>query len=683
MKPLDNRHIRWASAIKSVGDDLGKIQDNMLNLGYEDRVYQSDIMWDIVDSLDKNQNLLVEAGVGIGKSFAYLLPGALFSMYYGKPLIVATSSIHLTEQLVGDIKSVEAIIGEKLNNYSIEFVVAKGRDNYPCTCTVENKIRRLAGEGKSTKEYEQILDKIKQGADKQNPNGINTEYWDEITEHTCDSTRNYNKLKCPFYKMRNALINPQEKMLTSRRRFIPKVIIVNQNLLMAHYKKISTSSNGILPSSYSALIIDEVHKLEEVVRDTLTIEYRYSSIERLFKRINRFFGSSIGNSQKFDLVELCEEQLDKYFNRIHQDLKSCTKASDTNEDFDRIDARYSGSENSYKSLLSSITKLIKEIDLYSVSGSIAYSRQSHLLEKESEDILNELRDLKQFIELHCKNDDEYIVWGKLWANKSKYSISYCPDNVDKKIKATLFNNDIPTIGLSATITMNESYDYIIRNIGFEGDTTDVYESPFPYDKSRVYIPEELPDYSERDAVYFEKITNLIVSISENVRGGTLVLFTAKTDLKEVSELIKNKIDKPIHIGLKSADTKRIIEKLKVDHGIVLGTGSFWEGIDLKGDFLTNLIIVRLPFPTPDPVIQRKIDKSSQEEVIVPEMLIKLRQGNGRLIRTSNDVGLFSLLDSRMSDVKYKHRNAVLKGLPIKNTLFSLAEVKEFQRENIL
>ncbi|MFH0717600.1 helicase C-terminal domain-containing protein [Staphylococcus delphini] len=123
----------------------------------------------------------------------------------------------------------------------------------------------------------------------------------------------------------------------------------------------------------------------------------------------------------------------------------------------------------------------------------------------------------------------------------------------------------------------------------------------------------------------------------------------------------------------------IIQKLKKTSGIILGTGVFWEGIDLKGELLTSLVIVRLPFPVPDPVIERKIELiGDREKVLVPEMIMKLKQGTGRLIRTSNDRGLLTILDSRMNYNNYRYRESILNSIPIKSKIND-SDVIEFMK----
>lgn len=674
------KDFRWEKALEKIGSSLVDIQETMLLMGYEERKDQENIMWDIIDALEEKENLLIEAGVGIGKSFAYLIPGVLLSMYYGQPLIVATSSIHLTEQLAEDIKVVERILEKYLDGSEVEVVVAKGRDNYPCSCTLEKKIKKLIGHNRDPGAYQNIYSKLDLGLDRQNPMGIAPSYWNEITEHTCDTTPNYHLTKCPLYKMRTSLRSNQQKHNKRLVTFVPKVLIVNQNFLIAHYNKQMNSKHGLLPDKYSLLVIDEVHKLEEVVRDSLTKSIDMKFVDKLLKEINNYLYQGAVNFRFVKDIGLTRDALTEFFDDIHENLK--INGELPGEDYDRLKISHTLSTKRLDTIIFKLKELENYVDIHSVSNAMD-NYNSDASDRQLDNLFDKLHMLQTFINACNGKNKELIIWGKVWNKMESFSVSYCPDNVDEKIREDLFSGDIPTICLSATITMNDSYEYISRNIGFNGNTSEIYPSPFYYNKSRLYIPEDLPQYNNRDSVYFDEIAQHILNISDKLIGGTLVLFTAKNDLTEVSLRLRGKVNKEIHIGLKSEDTKLIIDKFKSDKGIILGTGSFWEGIDLKGDILTHLVIVRLPFPTPDPVIDRKIEKFSQSEVIVPEMLTKLRQGTGRLIRTMSDIGVCTILDSRINKQDYRYRKVIVDAIPIKKIITSHDELIEFVEINQL
>lgn len=155
-------------------------------------------------------------------------------------------------------------------------------------------------------------------------------------------------------------------------------------------------------------------------------------------------------------------------------------------------------------------------------------------------------------------------------------------------------------------------------------------------------------------------------------------------MQEVYSKLKDDINTPIYLDNDTLTPNEIIEKFEESKGIILSAGSFWEGIDLKGKLLTNLIIVRLPFPVPDPVIKNKIKRLGSSDIVLgPEMIMKLKQGTGRLIRSKNDIGLVSILDSRMKERTNKYRDIIYKELPFKNYITQWEEAKKFQLDNEL
>ena len=167
---------------------------------------------------------------------------------------------------------------------------------------------------------------------------------------------------------------------------------------------------------------------------------------------------------------------------------------------------------------------------------------------------------------------------------------------------------------------------------------------------------------------------------ESTNGGALVLFTSKHDLNEVHKKLKVVSKVPVYKGMKSEQTKSILQKHEENRGIILGTGTFWEGLDLKGKKLTNLITVRLPYPVPSPILKRKQEQLSFKEVIEPEMVTKLRQGTGRLIRSKDDVGVCTILDSRLN-TDIEKRRLVINSLPFKNIITDYKSLKQYQEEN--
>ncbi|MCY3054721.1 ATP-dependent DNA helicase [Aerococcus sp. Group 1] len=662
-------------------DDIFSVQDDMVNEhGLEAREGQNHLMMDIIGSLDTQESLICEAGVGIGKSLAYLIPGILYSKYTGEPLIVATSSIQLTEQLQDDIKLSKKLLGSCLPNSSIDVVVGKGRDNYPCL----SKINKMISKEKNKTEREKLKfyrEKIQLGADRQNKMGIPFEYWDKITDHICEDKSEIEKSLCPLHQMRNSLRNSGKNLHKVRdynhdiEVYKPKVIIVNQNLLIAHFLKLESSGYNILPLNYSLLVIDEVHNLEKVTRDSIQKSIDKRNIEGLFSLIEGVYSSSQDN-KLFESIHKVKSKLFDFLEHISNDIAKSYK-NEIEEVIDYIPL------NTFE-IDDDIDRLVSEIQINIETKNITNDEFDSKYERF---IKESLLMLLNFID-GFYNDSNYIIWAKY--NKAKNRVIYfiCPNSISQKLREWLFSKLPLTICLSATITnyigIERKYDYIEEMIGFSGEESEIKDSPFNYCNSRLFIPDSLPKYNDRDEAYYSKIARYIAQLSDEIQGGSLVLFTSKEDLIQVNDNLNSLTEKEIFTGDNSSKTKEILKQFKNSKGIILGTGSFWEGIDLKGDLLTNLIIVRLPFPVPDAIIDYK-ENTLPEEINIheSEMVIRLRQGSGRLIRSYDDVGVLTLLDSRMNDKSYSHRELVLNCLPFKEHLHDFEEVKLFQRENNL
>lgn len=633
--------------------------DIMPSLGLEVREAQEDMMLNIIDSFKERNNLLIEAGVGIGKSLSYLIPAILISGYFQKPCIIATGTIQLTEQLIDDIKLAEKILGYKINT-----VIGKGQSNYPC-------IRRISE--KYPQNFKEYIPLIRTGVDKQNPNGINLKDWDKICVDGCTLSGCKNRNECYYYSIRKKM------QTTTFFETYPKIIIVNQDLLISHFLKEESDSRGILDQRIGLLVIDEIHNLEEKTRSALTKEIDLKFIEKTFSEYINVIINTSYNQEAINLVKEIENELTSLLEELFKTLKD-EFIKESKEDLERVPIK--NSSNVKCEIL--INKIFKASENLALAITFNNSVREKI-ERLYNTVIEKLNIIIRFLTVYSGNGEDGLIWGSLNSDYKKIIINIAPKEIDKIVSRLIFKKNIPTIGLSATITteLNEDdpYEYIKNSIGFIGETDEIKKSPFPYENSKLLISSELPNVYERTESYYDKISEFINRIVSNVKGGTLVLFTSKEDLKEVSNRLKELISDNISIYIDNdkKSQKEIIEDLKKTGGIILGTGVFWEGISLKGDLLTCVIIAKLPFPVPDPIIEYKIEQANfeKEKIIIPEMITKLKQGSGRLIRSMSDKGVLVLLDSRMNNKSYKHRELILKALPIKEIITDIDEIKQF------
>ncbi|HFL7888138.1 TPA: ATP-dependent DNA helicase [Staphylococcus aureus] len=633
-------------------DHITKAIENMKNKGWETRYGQETLMYDVFDAYDSRENLIVEAQVGIGKSFGYLIPGILISKSTKKPLIVTTSSIQLTEQLVNDIQQVEEIL-----HISVDCIVGKGVTNYPCFKEIHRK-------NLSKLNLMEALDIANNGLTKQTVRETNLK-WNQISTNNCIMSKCHYKNECAYFKMRNKLKEGNRYIRLNE--YKPKVIIVNQDMLMMNFKKLTFGKESLIYDDPCMLIVDEVHNLEEKQRANMTKTINSKTVINKIKEGANRVGS---RSRYLKNIKMIED----WFNLQKDSAKSEIYKNGNCLSTGRVDIK-PVSHHQMAKLISMTKEIVEEFDV----NNIVVFKQSSLVSNEQLEIANNLLTLFKNLQ---NNSDKYIFWTEI-TKQDQIDISFCPNNIAETLRKTVFSTSYPVVCLSAIITNktnNEnSYEYIKEIIGFKGYEEDIKYNDFPYKESRLYIPPNLPKFDKRDVKYYEEIGKHIFELASQNKGGTLILFTAKDDIDGVyNDLSKRKFNKTIYVDDGSKSQNEIIESFKKTKGVILGTGVFWEGIDLKNELLTLLVIVRLPFPTIDPITKYKITKlnDSNEAVIVPEMIIKLKQGVGRLVRTKQDKGLLVLLDSRMNKPIYKHKEAVLDALPIKNMIHK-DEVKDF------
>ena len=644
-------------------EQIFPIIDDIKSRGFEEREGQEDLMLDISESFDNGENYMCEAGVGIGKSLAYLIPGILKSRSCGKSLIVCSSTIQLTEQLEKDVSLVSNLL-----DCQIETVVGKGAHNYPCLERIVNLNDSI---GKNNSDIQQLYSYVlNNDVDKQNISPEFKQYMSKISTEKCTYSRCPSRDNCTFFQMRQALKESCRQDCFGN--YIPKVIIVNQDLMIRHFMKLFHYEAGILTQNPCGMIIDEAHNLEEKVRAAHTVDLNLKDITRFFQDTIKLLHSAY-NYEEDRLIQELEAGIKDIFNIEQHRLSQADQNSIG--DTARLTFDYKDTENLDRclNLINSISSSIQFIDARGKQEEFQQEVMSHY--RHLQNMLSALKD-----SVNARN----ILWGELAGRKRELKFCFAPKTTDLFIQEGILNQIYPVILVSATITEvgkqgERAYEYFASSIGFQGIFGEAKGSPFPYDENtRLLLPEKLPDCQVRNEIYYEKIAHWILKIHKVVNSGTLVLFTAKKDLEEIAKIVKTSKGTRVYVDSENTSAKTIITEFRESGGIILGTGSFWEGIDLPGKELQCVIIVRLPFPVPDPVVEYKIQKNgNRNKVLLPEMITKLKQGSGRLIRKEADTGILVLLDSRMNLVEYKNKQIILDALPIKKQMTNIDQVKPF------
>jgi len=591
---------------------------------------------DVCIAIETKKPLAVEAEVGIGKSYAYLVPAVLQFCRKHRQIVIATSTIALQEQLYVDVHNVMKMLG-----VSAEIILAKGMTNYVCLRKVHGFCRRYPNNLFFSRLCS-FLDSGKQDKSQINMN-ISEKEWDKIAVtnfgnkycQQCTYSR-----KCAYGIMRSRLI------------YGDNIVICNQNMLVSHCIN-ELDSKRIFNSKMETVIIDEAHNIEEKFRSAFTESYSRNEIIQAVKKCETDKKSS-------KLAEELKDDIIKFFTL----LKAQVKEQQTKNDDDTTTFFFRKSKE-ISALMRKIRKNITVVE-----------------------IKNELSEIYFFLRNAENVSENHIVWIE---KNPEIRLCICKKDIRNDISQLLFRNG-SVILTSATIsdrqnrTPEKRCEYYLKSIGFPvyGRVAEPKKSPFDYEKNTMlYVSTTMPfPKYDRKEEYRESSIPEIVKLLEVTDGKTLILFTSKTDMEYVYKKLSNMhLPYKIYIQVNHSSQVYVLEKFRNDvNSVILGTGTYWEGINVEGESLSQVMIYKLPFPVPEPIISYKMSavKNPVDDIAIPEMIIKLRQGVGRLIRSKSDKGIVSILDSRLSSKsKSGYKKRIFDSLPMKNITENIEEIRNF------
>ncbi|MCL6658553.1 ATP-dependent DNA helicase [Paenibacillus amylolyticus] len=643
---------------RSLVNAIFRIYDRFPRIGLRERIGQQEMSLDIADAYIHGHNAMIEAGVGIGKSFAYLIPSLLTNQMSQKPVIIATSSIQLSEQIHKDLR----IIGSRLGFSTVRSVVGKGMGQYACRSRAAEWISLDDANSSVSTLAQRILDyEIDERADIKA--GISDAEWSHVSVNDCKFERCHHKTACLFYDMR-AKLNAKAHEID--------FIIVNQDLLIRDLMKKKEGTKSIISEQPALIVIDEAHNLETKVRDARTLEFTYRGICRILDTTVQLLTKQSGDKSLFSQSKFIKNCAERIFKQVNADLLDHAK-----QDNDRIKV------SEIKGIpLNQVSNELKDLSL---RLSILTSRH----EREIDDAFEAINGLITLISVLSEIDDNYLLWASSPLRVT--TISICPKDISQFLKYALFNGKVPVILTSATLchggdTLEEQYSYMTHSLGYKGDFLERQPSPFDYtNHAMMYISNKVPYYHhDQRENYLEAAYKEVVQLCNLTQGRTIVLFSAKEDMKYIHKKLISRANEytwSVHVQKEGSSQDSVIADFRKSKGVLLGTGVFWEGVNIEGSDLSQVIIFRLPFPVPsDPVYEYKasVTENPFMEVFVPDMLLRLRQGTGRLIRSETDLGILSILDSRLSAAaKKSYREQVLDTLPFKKVTEDFAVLEKF------
>ena len=640
------------------------------SLSLEHRPQQEKMARATATAMKADESLLFEAGTGVGKSLAYLLPGIIHAMDQSRQMIVSTHTIALQEQLdQKDLPLCRRILSanEETKSYAaFKSTVLVGKGNYLCTTRLATALRDKH-ELFATPEHAE-LQRIAAWAEttseglrhELNPAPLH-EVWEMVSADSSGCARKYCDCEKCFYQRARARIRSAH------------VIIVNHSLLFAHINAGGAAEKGgsrgvLFPDDF--VVLDEAHTVPEVATDHCGLRLSSYGTDRMLKylynpKTKRGLLQKLGDPVDRQLVVDALEAAHQFFAFIDERLL-------TQQAIVRV--RSEGfAEPWLDGPLGALHKSVRHRADHMDDG----RERDELLEQAGR-LKTYQTSLRQF--LAVTDADKTVYWVERSGKRQTIvTLRTAPIDIAPFIRAELLRRETSVVFTSATLAMGGQIEPFQARVGAENVRTAVEHSPFNFEKNmRVFVAADIPLPTPKEArLALDVLIDYIDFCTRRTKGGSLVLFTSYFDMKQVAEALE-----PIYEGahrpffMQGRDYSRteLARHLReVGNGILFGTDSFWTGIDVPGDALSQVIITRLPFEVPThPILEARTEWIRERggnpfnELTLPDALIKFRQGIGRLIRTAKDRGVITILDSRV--IQKPYGRLFLECLPQKHNL---------------
>lgn len=631
---------------------------NQIHPEFDFRQSQHDMSITIHNILDKKKNGIIEAGTGVGKSLAYLVPALLFSIENEKTIAVSTETKALQNQLLFKDFPLAKELVFQLTGKNAKASLCLGSANYPC----RKKFISATGKASSIKGWEDYVQEINEHFDSKKiltkfDFNVPSYIWNEISR----DSESCNNFQCPF---NNKCIFQRAKKEWQD----ANLLIMNHHLFYSNI----ISGRTYLPE-FSVVIFDEAHSLEGIASDQFGFSHSQNELteltDELYQRkkksapINRIEQPKL-KLQLINELVLLRKELDSLYANLRELL--------TPEQRQQI----------IKDRLNFSISFIDQFDKLLMTFDTVVTNSPDEIIEELNPLLNRLTKIKEnFKQALNMQDADFVYWLEKTDNNLIPDIALCgqPIEVAKILSKEVSDYYDSSIYVSATLAINNNFNSLAGTLGITHYEGKILPSPFKYrEQVLLYLPKNIDQADSQN--YYRQIAMETAEIANLTDGKNLILFTSYKALSEVKKLLPQYTDRPLFAQGDYAPHKALEKYRKCENGLLLGTDSFWQGIDLPGNELKGVIITRLPFAVPDhPLMQArvaKIEKSGQNPFMVlqiPQAVIKFKQGFGRLIRTSSDYGIVAVLDSRI--VTKFYGQLFIKALPVCQQALTMNELK--------
>ena len=603
----------------------------------------------IDEGITKGESHLIEASTGIGKSFAYLVPVFLSK----KKVVISTGTKNLQDQLFyKDIPLIKRIIVN-----SKKTALLKGRSNYCCPHRID-LFRHQKQFG--SREMTALFSALHEWSETSKTGDIsefaaipeNDPLWFYATSNADNCLGN----ECPSFDD-CFVVKARKKAMEA------DVVVINHHLYFSDLALKKDGFGEILPDA-QVLIFDEAHQLPDIASHFFGNQLTMRQIEILCKDI-----------VEAELAEAADSKLlgpaSNTLSKAVADFRIAIGQFPEKAEWMRIQFA-PPMKKAVLSVETAISELKRTLDTLVGRGKELASCFKRL---EAVELV-----FKQFLSI----DDYNVSWYE-W-NERSFRLMVSPLEVSDSFRRQLDESLNESVFFtSATLSSQQSFKYYADRLGLSDISTNLFESPFDYpNQALLYLPDNLPDPSDPD--YAKKFGELCCDLIEATNGYCFILFTSYRMLTWTASYLRSKIRNKLFVQGDYQRSELLQQYMKAKSPVLLGTSSFWEGVDVKGDQLRCVIIDKLPFKSPqDPVYKKRLQLANQNggnafmDVQIPEATINLRQGVGRLIRDINDKGIVALCDNRLNSKSYGEK--MLDSLPPMKRTTALSEVVSFAKKS--